>query len=91
MIHTGHHPIGGIIHPGTDGLGDTAGPIPMHGGIRGLMDTVDTGFIPITAGFIGILITLIMIPTGSIMMDTMETILIGFEVEHHQEKGRHTV
>lgn len=92
LIHTGHHLTGGIIHPGTDGRGDSVGTIPTHGGICGLMNMDGTGFIPITAGFTGILIILIiMIHIGFIMMGIMEMMPIGFGVEHHWEIERHMV
>ncbi len=87
LIHTGHLPTGGITHPGTGGHGDTTGTMAMHGGIRGLMDTVDGGYILTMLGITGIII-LTMIRTGSIMMGIMETIPIRFEAERHWEKER---
>lgn len=90
LIHSGRLPTGGIIHPGTIGRGDTAGIMAMHGGTRGLMDTVDGGYILIIPGITGITI-LIMIHTGFIMMVIMGTTFIRFEVALHWAKERHMV
>ncbi len=88
LIHTGHLPTGGITHPGTGGHGGTIGTMAMCGGIRGLMDTADGGYILTMLGITGITI-LIMTRTGSIMMGIMEMIPIRFEAERHWVKERH--